>query len=49
MGKSEGHNICYSHNSSDVAITICFLNPVTFNVVRVGSHPWSIAKAAVAI
>lgn len=43
-------NICYSHDSSLVAITICFLHPVTFNVsLCVGSHPLNVAKAAVTI
>lgn len=38
------------HNGTDVAITICFLHPVTFNAFLWSwFHPTNIAKAAVAI
>lgn len=40
----------YSHNSSDVAISICFLNPVAHNVVPLSWTEFShVAKAAVII
>lgn len=46
----EGHNICHSHNSSYVAVTICFLPPVTFSVsLCIWSQRWIVSQAAVAI
>lgn len=39
----------HSHNSTDVAIAVCFLPPVTFNFPRILPHGFHIAEATVAI
>lgn len=48
--KHESLKFPNSHNSAEVAIPVCFLHSVTFNVFqRIFSHPFNVAEAAVAI